>query len=287
MMQRSSYSFYDEEFQSQLKVVNKVCGLNAPTGMPPSLDSPPEFLPDPICSSNQTYTTASGDTCDSIALKYSVSSAGLVMANSRQLMMCNGLAANMELCLPTSCATTYVLKSNDTCSSIERTESYTPGSVRQYNSWVEWDCSNLQSVTDAWGHVICLAGQGGNYTATAPIPGVTLTPGGSSGYSELIVDPPSNATVAPGTTMKCGKWHVASGDESCAQICVQESITSTLFLQVNPSLPSSGCSEALVIGNAYCVSPNAGWSSSLASASVLPTGSGVSPTSVTSIPTTS
>jgi hypothetical protein len=68
MMQRSSYSVYDKGFQSQLEVVN---------AMPPSLDAPPGFLPDPIYSSNQTHTMVSGDTCDSIALRYSMSSAAL------------------------------------------------------------------------------------------------------------------------------------------------------------------------------------------------------------------
>jgi hypothetical protein len=191
--------------------------------MPPLLDALLEFLLDPICSSNQTHTTVSGDTCDSIALRYSVSSAALVMPNARQLMIYDSLPAEMNLCLPTSCVFTYLLKSNDTCSSIERTGPYLLNSVRRYNPWVAWDCSNLQTTTAAWGHVICLEVQGGNYTATAPIPGVTLSPGESSGYSESIVNPPSNATVADGTTLKCGKWHVAVHGESCAQICLQES----------------------------------------------------------------
>ncbi|KAL3438555.1 pectin lyase-like protein [Aspergillus tetrazonus] len=274
MMQRSSYSFYDKGFQSQLGVVNEQCGLSAPTAMPPSLDAPPEFPPDPICSSYQTHTTVSGDTCDSIALTYSVSSAALVMANPRQLMICDSLPADMELCLPTSCSVVYQLKGNDTCSSIERAASYSPNTVRRYNPWVAWDCSNLQATTEAWGHVICLGGQGGNYTATAPIPGVTLAPGESnSGYSESVVDHPSNATVAEGTTLKCGKWHVAAEGESCVQMCLEESITFTLFVQVNPSLAGSDCSTALVVGNAYCVAPNSGWSGSqvpVASSSVLP-----------------
>lgn len=258
-MQRSSYSFFDESFQSQLKVVNEQCGLNAPTDLPPSLDAPPNFLPDPICSSNRTHTTLTGDTCDSIALKYNISSAALVMANNRQLMKCDGLAAGTDLCLPVSCAATYLLKGSDTCHSIESTITYRPGSVRRYNPWVDWDCSNLQRTTEAWGRVICLASQGGKYTATAPIPGVTLSPDESSEYSTSIVDPPSNATVATGTTMKCGKWHVAVEGESCAQICIRESLTSALFLQVNPSLPRYNCSAALVAGEAYCVAPSSRW----------------------------
>lgn len=260
IMQRSSYSFYDEGFQDQLGTVNAKCGLSVPTAKPPSLDAPPEFLPDPICISNQTYQTVSGDTCDSIALRYNVSSASLVMANNRQLMVCNDLTAEMDLCIPSSCASTYTLKSNDTCTSIESSGLRQRGDVRKYNSWVEWDCSNLQTSTDFWGHIICLGVQGGTYTATASIPGVTLAPEESTGYTNSRVAPPANATAAEGTTLKCGKWRVAVKGETCAQICLQESITSSLFVGVNPSLASSNCSDGLIVGNAYCVGPNPGWS---------------------------
>jgi hypothetical protein len=258
-MQRSSYSFYDESFQGQLEVVNTQCGLSNPTEMPPSLDSPPEFLPDPTCAPNKTHTTVSGDTCDWIGLKYNISSAALVMANSRQLMTCDRLPTDMKLCLPQTCASIYVLKDGDTCLSIESALTITPGSIRRYNSWVDWDCSNLQTSTPSFGHVLCLGVQGGAYTATAPVPGVTLRPGDSTGYSNNISQPPSNATVAEGTTLRCGKWHVAEKGETCAQICLGESITSALFLQVNPSLSSSNCSAALVIGTAYCVAPSPQW----------------------------
>lgn len=260
IMQSSPYSFYDEVFQEQLEIVNTQCGLSLPTDMPASLDVAPEFLPDPVCVSNQTHHTVLGDTCDSIGLKYNISSAGLVMANNRQLVICSNLTAGMDLCLPSSCAPTYLLQSNDTCTSIELAGGYDLGDVRKYNSWVEWDCANLQPSTDFWGRVICLGSQGGTYTATAPVSGVTLAPGASTGYSDLLVAPPSNATVAEGTTLKCGKWHVAAKDETCTQICVQESLTSRLFTTVNPSLSTSNCSASLVVGNAYCVGPNSGWS---------------------------
>ncbi|KAJ5710984.1 hypothetical protein N7488_005140 [Penicillium malachiteum] len=285
MMQRSSYSFYDEGFQDELETVNTQCGLSVDTSMPPSLDAPPEFLPDPICVSNQTHHTVSGDTCDSIGLKYNVSSAALVMANNRQLVICDNLTPDMDLCLLMSCASTYTLQSNDTCTSIETSGDQEIGDVRKYNSWVEWDCSNLQSSTDFWGHVICLGTQGGTYNATAPVPGVTLAPEQNTGYSNLRVAPPSNATVAEGTTLKCGVWHVAAKGETCAQICVQESITSALFVEVNPSLTSSNCSDGLVVGNAYCVGPNSGWSiSSNSTTSISTPGSSSLPAYATSSP---
>lgn len=263
MMQRSSYSVYDEYFQADLEEVHAQCGISGPTGMPPSLDAPPEFPPEPICASGKTYTTVDGDTCDSISLQFNVSSASLVMANTRHPMICDRLPSDMDLCLPIACASTYVLKDTDTCRSIEAANSNDVGDVRKYNPWVEFDCSNLQSTTHAFGHVICLGASGGSYTATAPIPGVTLAPGQTSEYLKTAVDPPSNATVADGTTLKCGKWHVAKQGETCPIICLGESITSSLFLAANPSLSKSNCSLDLVKGNAYCVGPTKDWASSV------------------------
>ncbi|OKP10023.1 hypothetical protein PENSUB_4576 [Penicillium subrubescens] len=261
MMQRSSYSVYDEYFQADLVVVHARCDISGPTEMPPSLDAPPEFHPKPACLSGKRYTTVDGDTCDSVALHLNVSSASFVMANNRHTIVCDRLPSDMDLCVPTTCASTYVLKDTDTCRSIEEANSNNVGDVRRYNPWVEFDCSNLQSTTPSFGHVICLRDSDESYTATAPIPGVTISPGRSSGYSRTVVDPPSNATVANGTTLKCGKWHVAKEGESCPMICLGESITSTLFLAVNPSLSSSNCSLALVTGNAYCAGPTTNWAS--------------------------
>ncbi|KAL3443738.1 hypothetical protein BJX65DRAFT_298093 [Aspergillus insuetus] len=270
VMQQSSYSVYDEYFQADLETVYAECGLSGLADPPPSLDSPPQFPPEPICVSGQIHVTSEGHTCDSIALKYGVSSAALVMSNSRYLISCNNLNPDMELCLPETCASVYTMQTNDTCRSIERTNSYLSGTVRKYNSWVSWDCSNLQSSTDVYGHVLCIGVQGGTFTATAPIPGVTLSPGTSTGYADTVVDPPSNATVAEATTLKCGRWHVAVSDETCAMICVQERLTSTLFMKVNPSLSSNDCSASLVPGYAYCVGPTSGWDADLSRQYPLP-----------------
>ncbi|KAF3386940.1 Glucan 1,3-beta-glucosidase [Penicillium rolfsii] len=245
MMQRSSYSVYDEYFQADLVVVHARCDISGPTEMPPSLDAPLEFHPEPACLSGKRYITVDGDICDSVALHLNVSSASFVMANNRYTMVCDRLPSDMDLCVPTTCASTYVLKDTDTCRSIEEANGNDVG----------------DSTTPSFGHVICLRDSDESYTATAPIPGVTISPGRSSGYLRTVIDPPSNATVANGTTLKCGKWHVAKEGESCPMICLGESITSTLFLAVNPSLSSSNCSLALVTGNAYCAGPTTNWAS--------------------------
>ncbi|KAF9887936.1 hypothetical protein FE257_009458 [Aspergillus nanangensis] len=269
MMQTSSYSVYDDFFKKDLEVVYPQCGISSSTDRPPSLDAPPEFLPDPVCISGQIHTTVAGDTCDSIAIKYNVSSAALVMSNSRQVITCGNIEPDMDLCLPDSCVSVYSMQAtNETCTSIELANSYPLGSVRKYNNCLEWDCSNLQSSTDSFGHVLCFGVQGApTYTATAPIPGVTVAPGESSGYAGSIVDPPSNATVAHGKTLNCGKWHLVTPNENCPEICLQEGLTSTLFVEVNPSLAGGDCSTALVPGYVYCVGPTRTWNADSSSVS--------------------
>jgi hypothetical protein len=52
-------------------------------------------------------------------------------------------------------------QSEDSCISIEKSQRvrYKDGtSLRKYNPWINYDCSNLQVVSDvAYGHVICLS----------------------------------------------------------------------------------------------------------------------------------
>lgn len=273
MMQQSAYSSYDSYFQSDLEVINAKCGLSHPTEMPPLLDIPGEVDPDPICVSGNTYTTVAGDTCDSIALHFNVSSAALFMANPRHSVACANVPVDIELCLPLPCQTTYLLRDTDTCVSIEMANKYRLGDVRKYNTWVSWDCTNLQSSIEVYGRVLCMGAQGGSHTATAPIPGVTLNPGGSgTGYVGGQVAPSADAAgVAPGTTLRCGKWHIAAAGETCAAICTLGPLTSGLFLEVNPSLePGTACSSSLMPGNAYCIGPNWGWDRPLPEVPVFP-----------------
>ncbi|KAJ5649234.1 uncharacterized protein N7484_002957 [Penicillium longicatenatum] len=205
----------------------------------------------------QCYTTKDGDTCTSIALDYSVASAALYMGNQDQIRDCNQVVVGQELCLPLSCDHTYVLKSNDTCRSIEEanaeimfdnsTKRIIP--LRQVNPWIDTYCSNLQSTSWAYGK--CLRP-------------TILGARKALAIGSWVVLPPDNATVAAGTTEHCGKWHTATAGDSCTQICVQDKITSNLFLQVNPSLQSANCTGLLVPGNAYCTGPMRGWNYTVA-----------------------
>lgn len=75
------------------------------------------------------------------------------------------------------------------------------------------------------------------------------------------VEPPVNSTVADGTTIRCGKWHVVDEGDTCVSICLSSEINIALFLKMNPSLGTEyiQCTPSLVKGNAYCTAPNYGW----------------------------
>jgi hypothetical protein len=119
MMQSSQYSYYNELFQHNLETVTSKCGISANTTIPPPLIivEPEE---EPLCLSDNIYYTKAGDTCTSIALDYSVSSAALYMGNQDLIRNCQRVAVGQKLCLPLSCEHTYVLQPNDTCRSIEQ-----------------------------------------------------------------------------------------------------------------------------------------------------------------------
>jgi LysM repeat protein len=271
MMQRTSYSIYDNRYQSDLKYIHTRCAKTGPTDIPPpiiTLDVPE----DTACTSGLIYATKGGESCDSIALEYSVSSASLYMANQLAIGNCTTILPNLELCLPLPCAETYILQTNDTCTTIEYTSPYnlTFGDVRSYNPWISFGCENIQEASAFYGKVLCLSPQNGVYNKTGPSPGDTTIPTPATGYALVAVPPPDNGTVALGTTLRCGKWHQRVDDEQCVEICVREGIPFGLFREVNPSLDGSDCTASLKANITYCVGPTYDWNTT-ATTTVLPT----------------
>jgi hypothetical protein len=256
MMQRSPYSAYDDYYKSRLEAINKRCGLSGPTDVK---EIPLDPLPteESICLSEKTHTTSDGDTCTSIAKANSVSSAALYMGNQDLIQWCSSIKSGLELCLPLPCEETYDLQPSDTCSSIEFAFKLKRGDVRKYNPWVSHNCANIHIASKIYGTVICLSPQGGEYVNDKQ--GTGTAPSTSNGYINDVVLPPTNATVAEGTTMNCGRWHEAVDGESCVAICLQDSITHDLFVAVNPSLDSDDCTASLQVGKTYCTGPAYTW----------------------------
>lgn len=165
----------------------------------------------------------------------------------------------LELCLPLSCGSTYLLQANDTCATVNAATGLgTPG-IQAYNTWINYDCSNLQKASNIYGHVLCLSPQGGTYSANSSIGGYDPNPFSSTEYGDTILPPPIDSTVAPGTTALCGGWYIAGATDTCTNMAVGNGVTYSLFLAVNPSLPPVNCTAGVVKDLAYCVHPVLGW----------------------------
>ncbi|KAL2801743.1 hypothetical protein BJX63DRAFT_426546 [Aspergillus granulosus] len=268
MMQASPYSIYHSSMQSdyfkaRLEYIYSQCEVGeGPTGF-----KDPQYIPigeDPVpCFTDVMYTTKEGDTCDNIALHYSIASAALQSANPDQITNCTSVKPGRELCIPLACDKLYVLNDEDTCESIELAADIALGSLRAYNPWIDYFCDNLVSTVWIHGRILCLSPQGGRYKVTKPIPGVVTARGESTGYSSMLVAPPRGSTVAEGTTIYCGKWYtVSSSQETCAAVCSLTGITADLFREANPSLVGErveDCTGLLQVGVTYCVAPIWAW----------------------------
>ncbi|KAL3483769.1 pectate lyase superfamily protein-domain-containing protein [Aspergillus germanicus] len=268
LMQAFPYSVYHDSLQSnylkaRLDYIYKQCNVDeGPTNVKDLQYIPIEVEPAP-CFTDVTYTTKEGDTCDSIALRYSVASAAVQSANTDQITNCGAVNPGRELRIPLMCDRLYVLDDEGTCESIEHATAIAPGDLRAYNPWINYFCDDLVPTVWIHGRILCLSPQGGQYNVINPIPGVVVAPGETTGYSGMVVAPPKGTTLAEGTTIYCGKWYtVTSGEETCAAVCSSTGITADLFRAVNPSLAGErleDCTGLMKVGLTYCVAPIWGW----------------------------
>lgn len=285
-MQSSQYSIYDENYKEQLEYIYAQCKLTGPTAIPEPLD-PVQPAPPSFCLSNKKYTTQQADTCGSIASSNSVSAAGVYMGNQDLLKDCANVIPGLSVCLPLTCVT-HELQQSETCFSIERSLGLEDGMIRQFNSWLDAGCTNLQTATDFYGKTICVSPQGGEFKnpdkPTVPNP----TPGKADGYTKQKVAPPLDATVAQGTTMQCGKWHVVVAEDTCVKICLINGIDTNLFHEANPSLAAgAGCDQSLKEQSAYCVGPTYDWKTTPDTSSPQPGTSSLVSSTTSPISTTS
>lgn len=266
MMQSTPYSTFDSTFKADLEYVNTHCQLTADTKIPDKVFPGAEV--DESCDMGSWYTPDAASSCDTIAVAHNVSSAGIFYANQHRLATC-GVAdlvpAGTKLCIPPSCSRIYQIEGNKTtCDDIETIIKPFPdiasGDVRKYNRWVGDDCQKITPVRSSYGNVICLGPLFSDQNVGTN-PDGHVVPDRVDGYVYKRVEPPKNSTVADGTTLYCGKWAVATEDDTCVTLCVSNRIPSPLFLDVNPSLGKDNtvCASKLKVGNAYCVGPNYDW----------------------------
>ncbi|PMD34386.1 carbohydrate-binding module family 50 [Hyaloscypha variabilis F] len=254
LMQANAFTpVYDDNWESTYEYVAGACNISVvdfnATASAFNVTVPSSTS---NCVSGNMYTTKQGDTCDSIAQSKSVSAATMFYINSN-ILNCSSILAGTSLCLPLACDSLYTVQANDTCTSIAVDAGIMTQNLLSYNSQLNWNCTNLQSINPYWGSTLCVSTPGGTYTGQA------LNTSTSTG--SLIVDPPTGLTVAKGTTTDCGEWYANDGklNLTCTQICIAYEIAINLFTEANPSLDKTTCDADLVLGDAYCIDPLTGW----------------------------
>lgn len=262
IMQKNSYSSYDASFQTDLTYINTRCKTSFNTTMPPSLSPVDSKAP---CDKDRVYVTVSGDTCDSIAEKNSVSSAAIYIGNPFTTPDCKSFEPGTHLCLPPPCALTYTLKEKDTCATIESAYSkdynVTFRDIERYNPWIEPGCGNMwNSSENAYGHIICLSPQNGWHALPGDRTGREVGQK-SDGYATVMLNPPQNADIAKGTTQRCGLWYTAQQSDTCLLMTFKGPATIDILMKVNLELGTDAakCTGLLRVGVTYCVFPMYNW----------------------------
>ncbi|UPK97333.1 hypothetical protein LCI18_008268 [Fusarium solani-melongenae] len=206
------------------------------------------------CSLSNQPTTAkdskAGDTCDSLAIKYRVSSAAIFIGNC-DILDCNDMVEGVKICLPLQCKT-YKLEEDDTCMSVADATGLDQGDIRPLNPWVYELCGNLESAAETLGRVICITPPGGKFDHDV---NTTSSDPAYSEYTDKAISPPSGATLANKTIKDCGRWYTVQKGDNCARILVQHHISLALFTQANPSVSQDDCDTDLIPGRTNYIGP--------------------------------
>lgn len=231
--------------------------------------SPEDHFTSAPCYTGRTYTTKEGDSCDSIALEYSLSAATLSWTNGN-INNCDDVGAGHLLCLPESCEHIHQVQEGDDCYRIGHSLGTWWQEIVDWNRALDSRCSNLWATSPPfWGHVVCISAPGVEFVDDGPSQG-ELPPadgdlggegGNGYGYSENIAELPEGE-LADGTTEFCGHFVQAEDPGNCPRMLVSttNAVPIDLFLEVNPSLKTAkSCNDDLVPGLWYCLTPYLFW----------------------------
>ncbi|RYO12262.1 hypothetical protein AA0111_g12604 [Alternaria arborescens] len=227
----------------------------------------------PSCAS-QSYETVNGDTCDSIAKSKLVSSTSLYALNP-MLFDCSNIPAGTKVCLPPSCEKLYEVQKSDSCPDVAVENQVSWQDIVLWNELIDPYCSNLDQTDPNFGKTICISPPGGTFT-NPPANGTGGNTGGhggsGDGYSDNQATLPSGATLAPGTTTRCGEYYTTKAGDTCEAILRDFNTPGDLFIAVNPSLRNmQGCSQRIAAtpGRTYCIHPNRDWNAAQATPSLV------------------
>ncbi|KAF9033999.1 hypothetical protein BDZ89DRAFT_947610, partial [Hymenopellis radicata] len=185
----------------------------------------------PATSCTATYSVQSGDNCDLIASKNSISNYQLTTLNPS--MDCSLLQIGQSLCIKSplyDCQPVYVVSSGDGCSAIADSHGI---SLDQLYT----DNPNLQNACNIYvGQTLCVAGSGTPTTTTT-----TAAPTRTIAFHSFVTPTSTECTLK--TTVMDG--------ENCDTICERAGVSRYWLGQLNPSI-NSQCTN-IVSGQALCI----------------------------------
>lgn len=198
--------------------------------------------PPPVACLSHVHVSKANDTCDSLALEYSVSSAEIFI-NNPDILDCDDMVEDVPICLPFKC-NTYQVKKNDTCTSVSETLGITRKDFISLNPW-----SDGGAYSDfPLGKFVCTTPSDGHYNRT-----INKSDPADSNYADEVVPRPENAD--PAANPQCGRWYTVEEGDDCRSVLGQHDMSLSLFTAANPSISTIDCTTSLIPGKAYCVSP--------------------------------
>ncbi|KAJ6587482.1 hypothetical protein DFH09DRAFT_1359200 [Mycena vulgaris] len=206
-----------------LQVGQNLCIKNSNVTVPPPPTGPPTNL-NPGSWSNCTtyYNVQSGDNCNVIDSKFSISFSDFIHWNPEVSKTCNNLnLASYCVAAPSGCQALYTVVSGDSCSVIEKKTALSDAQLRALNPWIDTACT-LQI-----GQNLCTK----NTNVAPPPPG-----------------PPAN--LNPGSWSNCTTYYNVQSGDNCNIIEAKFKIGFSDILRWNPEV-STTCGNLNLAS--YCV----------------------------------
>ncbi|RBQ71978.1 hypothetical protein FVER14953_01584 [Fusarium verticillioides] len=200
---------------------------------PPLLVSSP--MATPSCSSE--YTIKTGDTFLSVSESQRVSTHDLATANRLDSLV-SDFPSSGKLCIRNQCDV-YVVKSGDTCESIQSENGLSRARLRSWNPFINGYCDNISSYVN---QTICISNPLGDYKVPENQD--------AAGF-ETPAAVPDN--IAPNTTTNCGLFHNVTAGDDCGTIGLKYSISLDDLIFLN-SMIWPNCTN-LWLRTSYCVAP--------------------------------
>ncbi|KZL71567.1 hypothetical protein CI238_12141 [Colletotrichum incanum] len=191
-----------------------------------------------------------GNTCASLETQYSITHAQFLAWNPAvsnncvtnfwpDYAYCVGLASSHPGTV-SNCNLWHVVRSGNTCATLESQYGITHAQFIAWNSAVSSDC-----VTNFWPDYAYCVGIPG----TTPQPTTTSVPVTTASITRVTT--PAGPTFT-GTPSNCNSWHVVKAGDTCATVASLYGITTADFLKYNPAV-SSDCATNFWPTYAYCV----------------------------------